>query len=425
MLNVVKSRFFLSGKKLIVVLFLLTAINASGQWVPTSAPIGGTVNALVISGSNIFAGTQYNGVFLSTNNGTNWSVKGLTGMEITSFAVSGSNIFAGANYSGVYLSTNNGSNWTAVNTGLSGQSVRAVAVSGTNIFAGTYNGGVFLSTNNGANWTSVGLTDRGIWTFAVSGANIYAGTYNTGGVYLSTNSGANWTLTGLSSVPVWSLAVSGSNIFAGTDGMMFLSTNNGTNWTENLLTSATLRIRSLAISGDKIFAGISDHGALHGDGVYLSTNNGANWTNKNQGFSYPPPSIHSLLIVNNSIFAGAFSNTAGSVWHRFLSDILQVQTISTVTPSAYSLSQNYPNPFNPVTKIRFDIKKSGFRSQNSEVTLKIYDALGREVETLVNEQLAPGTYEVTFDGTSLNSGVYFYKLMTDGFSETKRMLLIK
>jgi len=83
------------------------------------------------------------------------------------------------------------------------------------------------------------------------------------------------------------------------------------------------------------------------------------------------------------------------------------------------------SPFNPVTKIRFDIKKSEFRSQNSEVTLKIYDALGREVETLVNEQLVPGTYEVTFDGTSLTSGLYFYKLTTDGFAETKRMLLIK
>ena len=174
---------FKGMKKLIVVLFLFTAINVFGQWVPTSAPLGGTVNAFVISGSNIFAGTQLNGVFLSTNNGTNWNVKGLTGMEITSLAVSGSNIFAGANSNGVYLSTNNGSNWTAVNNGLSGQYVRAIAASGTNIFAGTFNGGVFLSTNNGANWTSVGLTDRGIWTFAVSGTNIYAGCYNVGGVY--------------------------------------------------------------------------------------------------------------------------------------------------------------------------------------------------------------------------------------------------
>ena len=412
-------------KKIFIVLIMLAAMNASGQWVPTSAPIGGTVDALVYSGSNIFAGTHYNGVFLSTNNGINWTVKGLTGVEISSLAVSGTNIFAGANNSGVYLSTNNGSNWTGVNTGLSGQNVRTVAVSGTNIFAGTFNGGVFLSTNNGANWSSVGLTDRGIWTFAVSGTNIYAGTYNTGGVYLSTDNGANWTLKGLNNIPIWSLAVSGSNIYAGTDGMMYLSTNNGTNWTEYLLTSATLRIRSIAISGDKIFAGISDHGALHGDGVYLSTNNGANWTNKNQGFSYPPPSIYSLLIVNSSIFAGAFANTAGSVWHRVLSEILQVQSISAETPSAFSLGQNYPNPFNPVTIISFQLPVV------SNVVLKVYDVMGKEVAMLVNERLQAGTYEVKFDarqgGSSrgLNSGVYFYRLTTEEFSETKRMMLIK
>jgi hypothetical protein len=89
------------------------------------------------------------------------------------------------------------------------------------------------------------------------------------------------------------------------------------------------------------------------------------------------------------------------------------------------LGQNYPNPFNPVTKIRFDIKKSEFRSQNSEVTLKIFDITGKEVARLVNETLQHGSYEVKFDGSMLNSGVYFYKLTTDGFTETKKMTLIK
>jgi hypothetical protein len=59
------------------------------------------------------------------------------------------------------------------------------------------------------------------------------------------------------------------------------------------------------------------------------------------------------------------------------------------------------------------------------VVLKVYDVMGREVQTLVNESLKPGTYEATFDGSALNSGVYFYKLVTDGFSETKKMIMIK
>ena len=85
----------------------------------------------------------------------------------------------------------------------------------------------------------------------------------------------------------------------------------------------------------------------------------------------------------------------------------------------YYLSSNYPNPFNPTTNIRYSIPKSGM------VKLAVFDALGREIQTLVNESLKPGTYEASFDGTMLNSGVYFYKLITDGFTDTKKMLLIK
>jgi len=96
-----------------------------------------------------------------------------------------------------------------------------------------------------------------------------------------------------------------------------------------------------------------------------------------------------------------------------------VNTISTTVPKKYSLSQNYPNPFNPSTTIRYELPHA------AEVKLTIFDALGREVQTLVNEKSQPGTYEATFDGSALNSGVYFYKLITDGFTETKKMILIK
>jgi hypothetical protein len=88
-------------------------------------------------------------------------------------------------------------------------------------------------------------------------------------------------------------------------------------------------------------------------------------------------------------------------------------------PKEYSLGQNYPNPFNPVTKISFDIAKQEF------VSLKIYDALGREVNTLVSEVKLPGSYAVDFDGTNLSSGVYFYCLKSAEFTDTKRMLMIK
>ena len=85
----------------------------------------------------------------------------------------------------------------------------------------------------------------------------------------------------------------------------------------------------------------------------------------------------------------------------------------------FELYQNYPNPFNPVTNIKYQIANSSF------VSLKIYDVLGREVSTLVNEFKKAGSYIVTFNGSALASGVYFYRLNAGDFSETKRMLIIK
>ncbi len=97
--------------------------------------------------------------------------------------------------------------------------------------------------------------------------------------------------------------------------------------------------------------------------------------------------------------------------------VLPVEEI--LSPNRISLNQNYPNPFNPSTKIRYSTPTSEF------VTLKVYDVLGKEVATLVNEEKATGSYEVSFDAAGLSSGMYFYKLQTDNFVETKKMLLLK
>ena len=113
-----------------------------------------------------------------------------------------------------------------------------------------------------------------------------------------------------------------------------------------------------------------------------------------------------------------FGTTANSATIKY-SQQIGVQNISSEIPSSFSLSQNYPNPFNPSTKIKFDLPESEF------ITMKIFDALGREVATLVNEQLIPGTYEAEFNGANYPSDVYFYRLTAGDFSETKKMLMIK
>ena len=119
----------------------------------------------------------------------------------------------------------------------------------------------------------------------------------------------------------------------------------------------------------------------------------------------------------------------GSDWknyYRHLATWLEPVSVQEEIPSlnSFYLYQNYPNPFNPSTNIKFWIPGHA-RNDNTKVSLKVYDILGIEITTLVNEEKPAGEYELTFDGTGLPSGMYFYILTADGYSETKKMLLLK
>jgi hypothetical protein len=408
----------------IVFVLILHCIRLGGmiedcmsQWVQVPNGMGTDkfVTSFTINGNNIFAGTNTYGVYLSTNDGTSWAQTSLNNKEIRALAISGNNILAGCYYyQGVFLSTNNGITWTQ--TALNNQSVISFATSGNNIFAGTFGNGVYRSTNNGQIWTQTGLNNQFILSLAISGNRIFAGCSNSQGVFLSVDNGLGWTPIGPINKSVSSLAINGNNIFAGTEYYgVYLSPNNGQTWTQTALNNQT--VYSLAVSGNNIFAGCN-----YPSGVYISTNNGQAWIQKNQGWNVIP-NVYALLIANNYILTG----TDGySVWRRSLAEIIGIQNISTEIPLAFSLEQNYPNPFNPTTKIKFDVVRVG------DVKIVVYDVMGREVQTLVNESLAPGTYETSFDASQLTSGVYFYKLSvhqggstTGDFSETKKMLLIK
>ncbi len=105
--------------------------------------------------------------------------------------------------------------------------------------------------------------------------------------------------------------------------------------------------------------------------------------------------------------------------YRFTPPVSGINIISSKIPDNFSLGQNYPNPYNSSSKFKFDISKSG------DVKITVYDVQGREVQTVVNERLNAGKYEVMFDGSGLTSGIYFYRLSAGNFTETKSMVLIK
>ncbi len=121
---------------------------------------------------------------------------------------------------------------------------------------------------------------------------------------------------------------------------------------------------------------------------------------------------------NGEAFGIFFALADGTVG-QFPEGVASVENISGVTPSNYSLDQNYPNPFNPSTTINFTIPNSEF------VTLKVFNILGSEVATLVNENLTAGAYRFSFEAANLASGVYLYELTAGNFREIKKMNLLK
>ncbi len=124
-------------------------------------------------------------------------------------------------------------------------------------------------------------------------------------------------------------------------------------------------------------------------------------------------SIYTVAFVQNDVNKEVINSGKG---HYIATGI---NPVNSPVPENYSLSQNYPNPFNPFTKISFDIAKAGF------VTLKVYDVTGSVIYTLVNGQMNAGRYDYDFCASELSSGVYYYKLECNGFSMTKKMILIK
>ena len=281
----------------------------------------------------------------------------------------------------------------------------------TQLFA-TSNPNLLVSTNNGTNWTTINSI---YGRLLINGNNVYV--YGPNYINISSNNGLNWSTSYLYTFEIYLMTALGNELYAVTySSGIIKSTDNGYTFNQTSQFSSS-NIKSLIAFGTCVIAG------AWGSGIIISTNGGISWIRKNEGFDGDDYIITNLLYANGYVLAGRVYYASGfqsyKVWRRDFQELVSVNEISSTLPSKYSLGQNYPNPFNPRTVISFSLPVV------NNATLKVYDVMGREVQTLVNEKLQAGTYEVTFDGSGLTSGVYFYKLMTEGFSETKRMLLIK
>jgi len=156
-----------------------------------------------------------------------------------------------------------------------------------------------------------------------------------------------------------------------------------------------------------VFPGQYKFGINYGDAV----NNGGGNDNENA-----IGANHQFNLFSNAYYV----ETLDTFGIMGLKDwVTDVENITETLPTAYSLDQNYPNPFNPATIINFSIPNEGF------VTLSVYNSIGQQVATLVNESKPAGTYQVDFIAEGLTSGIYFYQITSGNFSETKKMMLLK
>jgi hypothetical protein len=404
-ISISKNLFFLFIFLIVSSSFLIP--NSYAQWVRVAngMPAPASTLSLAVNGSAVFVGLGayygHYGVYKTTNNGDNWSYANLGNQSVGSIIVGSNVMFAGSS-GGVNYSTDNGSNWNQASLNYLG--IYSMTLNATNAFAGTGSGIFMAALNNPSSWSPT-TVNQSVLSLAANGNTVFAGT-DGNGVFISTNNGTTWNQTSMNSQQVWSIAVSGNNVFAGTGIGIYISSNSGASWTYN--SSFTLWTKAFAINGNTIFAGTG------ASGFYVSNDNGLNWTPKNEGLSYN--NITNICTIGNYIFISTLDE---NVYRRQLSELTGIQPISQQVPSHFSLSQNYPNPFNPTTKFKIEIAKSSYTK------LTVFDVLGREVATLVNQQLQPGTYEVNWDASNYPSGVYYYKISAEGYSDTKKMILLK
>jgi len=199
-------------------------------------------------------------------------------------------------------------------------------------------------------------------------------------------------------------------------GLIVRTTDGGENWITNSSDSvfSGLRFYDLNfISNEKVVVLGEDS---NGDILYWSSDVGENWIPRYSGVNH---GLHHLSFVDS--LTGWIAGDNGTILHTTNGGVTFIEEEKFIgeIPSTYFLSNNFPNPFNPSTKIKYSIPKS------SQVTLKIFNTLGEELETLVNEEKPVGTYEVNWNAANLPSGVYFYQLKAGEFMSVKKMILIK
>jgi len=378
-------------------------------------------------------------VLKTTNSGDNWVIdhkKVQTGGGFSGYfkvCFLDQNTGYTTDVRGIYKTSDGGSNWTSLNApqtaylDMSVKSTDTIWIVTPEIFAG----GVFFTSTGGASWQnqySAGSQNPEKIYMYNARIGFISDNSGTSSIRKTTNGGLNWNLNVNGE---WfndmKFADSLTGWYSNVNGI-YKTTNGGSNWQVQVIPTGPAILQTgiskiSVLSKDTVLA--AGNAVFYPNsqirGILLRTiNGGDNWL-----YQIPDTSITIVLysfvqyIDKNNGWAynttrGIHTTTGGDpVW------ITGIEQTSSEIPKEFKLFQNYPNPFNPSTNIGFRIGGFGL------VTIRIFDINGREIITLLNEELSAGEYKTDWNASGYSSGTYFYRLISDNYSETKKMLLVK
>jgi photosystem II stability/assembly factor-like uncharacterized protein len=401
--------------------------NGGVNWFALSAGTTSFLTSVHAVDQNIIYACGSGGTLIkSTNGGVNWSSQNIGSSNyLRSLYFLNSNTGCVVGDQGtVRRTTNGGINWFAQSVSVAGPltSVYLNNVNNGIVSIGYLNMAFYRTTNAGVNWVSQYYgSDNSIRDIDFVGDVGYMCGDN-GNFYSTFNGGANWSRIPMG-VSNWMNGISFPNEqtgwSVGTNGIILKTTTGGAN-----IPNSPTNLVGFAISTSKIYLAWFDNSSneqgfriekrVNGSGSFtLAGTTGSNTLNYIDSTGISPGNMYEYRVA-------AFTGAGISGYTNIVAIVVTgIEPTGTDIPDSYALYNNYPNPFNPTTKIKFDIPKNDF------VSLKVYNMQGQEVGILAQENLSAGRYEMEFNGANLTSGVYFFRLETSSFIDTRKMMLVK
>lgn len=412
--------------------FIAQHLSAQSGWFWESNIPTGSYNKIIFLNDSLgyIVGEHYNGIqycvacWKTNNSGTTWDI-----IDIPAAGASPSSMFflnEGTGWiggRGLHKTTNGALSWEVQDFPLFTDGIHSIFFLNQLTgfisiirFSTQTEGILFRTSNNGINWNNIYNQMFTLDMFFFNDSIGISCGYNLSNVQgiikKTTNSGMTWYNCNYPENMTIAFSVDFVNnigFICSSNGKVYKSIDLGESWILMPETGGN----NLT---DIFFINVNTGWAVGTSSICKTTNSGMNWVNQVNG----PNMLRCSSVCFTNVYTGFIlseswllkTTTGGG---NITGNLIENNNI----PLIYSLFQNIPNPFNPLTKIEFALPKASFTN------LTIYDLLGREVATLINEELKPGTYEAEWDGSNFSSGIYFYKLETGDFTETKKMVLMK